>query len=90
MNGDFIKIHSLLKELDSLATDNVRKCDVVSMILNFPAVDAVEVVRCKKCRHFGGVIYGNTCRLHSYGNTRVCMGENDFCSHGEKKVDGDG
>lgn len=50
-----------------------------------PTIDAVEVVRCKDCKHFGGVIYGETCRLHSYGNTRVCMRKDDFCSRGERR-----
>ena len=50
-----------------------------------PAIDAVEVVRCKDCKHFGGVVFAYTCRLHSMSNTRIQMNENDFCSYGERK-----
>lgn len=32
----------------------------------------------------GGVSYGETCWLYSYGNTRVCMREDGFCSRGER------
>lgn len=49
--------------------------------------DMVEVVRCGECKHFGGFITAYTCRLHSTGNTRIHMHENDFCSYGEKKSD---
>lgn len=48
-------------------------------------VDAVEVVRCKDCKHFGGIITAYTCRLHSTGNTRIQMREDDFCSRGERR-----
>lgn len=34
-------------------------------ILTAPTVDAVEVVRCKDCTHWGGVPFGNVCRRWS-------------------------
>ena len=52
-----------------------------------PTIDAVPVVRCKDCKHFGGVVFAYTCRLHSGPNTRIQMNENDFCSHGERRED---
>ena len=48
-------------------------------------VDAVEVVRCKACKYYGGVIFGYTCRFYSGPNTRIQMKENDFCSYGVMK-----
>lgn len=55
-----------------------------SKIENAPTVDAVEVVRCKDCKHFesveGGIPY---CAWHCSG-----CGENEFCSFGERKQDG--
>ena len=47
------------------------------------AVDAVPVVRCKNCRHFG-------CNLENDTFCRCCGGlsdteEDDFCSYGERK-----
>lgn len=58
----------------------VEKCGPIDV--------AVGVVRCKDCRHFGGVIYAYTCRFHSSKNTRIQTGEDDFCSYGERKNDG--
>lgn len=56
-------------------------------IANFPTVDAVEVVRCKDCKH---------CRLASWGE-RYCirdkfvewgeLKEDDFCSFGERRTE---
>ena len=53
-----------------------------------PTVDAVEVVRCKDCKH-----YKPMKPYPSYnGHTNYCcrsasvrVGDNDFCSYGERK-----
>jgi uncharacterized protein with PIN domain len=34
--------------------------------------DIVEVVRCKYCKHWGGVTYGQMCRKYSGAETKVC------------------
>lgn len=49
-----------------------------------PTVDAVEVVRCKDCKHYGVTIAGEfmqMCRKLEYTHHE----EDDFCSWGEKK-----
>ena len=51
----------------------------------FPTADVVEVVRCKDCKHYGGVAYGFVCRFHSGLNHRICTHEDDFCSYGRRK-----
>lgn len=43
-----------------------------------PTIDAVEVVRCKDCKHYNP---DDHCYLQG-------AGENDYCSYGERK-DGD-
>lgn len=59
---------------------------------NAPAVDAVEVVRCRDCKHW--VRDGN----ESYGYAMFCKANcslggqgikkpDDFCSYGERKTD---
>ncbi len=53
------------------------------------APDVVKVVRCRDCKHFGGVTFAYTCRLHSSSNTRVQMNGNDFCSFGERSNNDD-
>lgn len=56
-------------------------------IKRFPAVDAVEVVRCKDCRRFKPheerPEFG-FCKLYPLG---LAKHENGFCEHGERKAD---
>ena len=47
--------------------------------------NAVDVVRCKECRYWGCVTFGDTCRKLSGIQTRICTKPNDFCSFGERK-----
>lgn len=52
-----------------------------------PTVDAVEVVRCKNCKHFTKEegLSGGMCDEHN-----VWIDDNDFCSYGEHaKMDGE-
>ena len=52
-----------------------------------PTVDAVEVVRCKDCKRWGGVVYGGRCKQWSAplsGITHFTCAD-DFCSYGERK-----
>lgn len=67
-----------------------------------PAVDAVEVVRCRECKYWGdedgklqrsdGVIFAR-CKVHNYlldgRHTGWCPTDNDFCSYGERKEGAD-
>jgi len=52
---------------------------VMDMLLDdtFPTVDAVEVVRCKDCRHKSG-----SCCLYS----TLYLKPDGFCSHGKKEM----
>ena len=51
-------------------------------LANFPTVDAVEVVRCRDCKHYNeGFCVG----YHAHHDVMP----DDFCSYGERK-DGDG
>ena len=67
------------------------------MIDNAPTVDAVEVVRCKDCKHRTVTADGMVCECalptkrmqdyYIYGSTILARVEPDaFCSHGEKAV----
>jgi hypothetical protein len=51
------------------------------LLLDAPAADVVEVVRCKNCTEWNET--EGECS-HWYG-----FRENDFCSYGERKVDDD-
>ena len=67
--------------------DNADRDQIEDMILNPPAVDAVEVVRCKDCK-FGVIPYGDEhdgwiecSNIHC----RPLFSRDDFCSYGERK-----
>lgn len=98
MNNDLISRSALLKEVNltfdafirdayfSAACDAMRARNAVNHMLNdAPAVDAVEVVRCKDCRK-GKYIDSRTilCASQKLCPTRV---EPDFfCADGERKM----
>lgn len=58
-------------------------------IANAPTIDAVEVARCRECKHW----HKETlfCDYMPYGEAqeRVNWYADDFCSYGERKDDGD-
>ena len=75
------------KELrDALYEADAVTMQGVKIINQFPAVDAVEVVRCRDCKRW---------EPHCNGKAGICEKRkgvaraNDFCSYGERK-DGDG
>lgn len=47
--------------------------------------DAVEVVRCAECKHYGGVTFGYVCRKYSGAETKVCTEKDHYCSYGERR-----
>lgn len=61
----------------------VGYCEIAGMIDNAPTVDAVEVVRCKDCKHAYKRKQRNKtavlCELFGAG-----MKDDDFCSCGER------
>lgn len=67
--------------------DMISSEEVEQAIKEAPTVDAVEVVRCKDCKHFGG---HGACHCHAAdeNGTPIFVREDDFCSYGERKDDG--
>lgn len=52
-----------------------------------PTIDAVEVVRCKDCKHRKETVTGvATCQGHGIA---FITQANDYCSYGERKEDND-
>lgn len=47
--------------------------------------DMVEVVRCKDCKHWGGVTFGYICREWSGMTIKHYTKPTEFCCRGEKK-----
>lgn len=62
-------------------TDGYEEC--YDRIVEAPPVDAVEVVRCKDCKHFKIMSDGYTKCAHRYGLAMVLL--DNFCSYGERK-----
>ena len=74
------------KELrDALYEADAVTMQGVKIINQFPAVDAVPVVRCRDCKHW----HKETlfCDYMPYGDARerVNWYADDFCSYGERK-----
>lgn len=60
------------------------------LVLEIPAADVVEVVRCRDCRHWNPET--GFCNLNShfsmYGLDWDMFNDDDFCSLGERRTDG--
>ena len=71
--------------------DNCCYAVSVKDIDDAPTVDAVEVVRCKDCKHWkpSGSVAGNSKDdLQPIGGCKwvnFCRKANDFCSYGERR-----
>lgn len=66
---------------------------IASEILSLPAADVVEVVRCKDCEcardlgfQFGSLVHESWFCIYNGPHT---TGANDFCSHGQKREEGE-
>ena len=91
MMDEYIKRGDAIKAIAYEGTGEPR--DIIPLtlytaqkkIMAIPAADVVEVVRCKDCKHWGGVTYGFVCRKFSGIDTKICMGADRYCSYGERK-----
>lgn len=62
-------------------------CGVCGLIEKAPVVDAVQVVRCKDCKHY---FAGFMCEKHTASlpfGIQVIMPADGFCSYGERRTD---
>lgn len=86
MAKEYIEREALLKNLNRFAQDNY--CVTINdVIINLPAADVVEVVRCKNCRYWDGYNHSGRCEAPVNGLVRENTSANDFCSYGERKGD---
>ena len=85
------------KQVEYGATDLMDAFD--DALQDAKTVDAVEVVRCKDCKHCTVTSDGMVCECalptkrmmdyYIYGSTILAKVEaDDFCSHGERRTDG--
>ena len=52
-----------------------------------PTVDAVEVVRCKDCKHWADGVAGCTDHVKCCKIGYYMVGENGYCVYGERKTE---
>ena len=71
---------------EACQTENIFIDAIIDEIDNAPDVDAVEVVRCKDCKHF--IQKDSVCNHFGYYSYAPSVGKNDFCSYGERRSDG--
>ena len=72
--------------IDSHNAEVIAGCVDITrrLVQNAPTVDAVEVVRCKDCKHRED----GACALESvYDYPWYYTNDDDFCSHGERRTD---
>lgn len=95
--AEYIEREALIKESTFMFDYALGhcKCVLVEDILNIPAVDVVEVVRCKDCKHFksneraserfgcGRCIRNSSFEPLELSTVMDC----DFCSYGERRCD---
>ena len=91
----YISACALAEEIKSLditvagkpARWNDAKHTVLRIIAEQPTVDAVEVVRCKECKH---MYLRNGLRWCDAWGEINGMGDDGFCNYGERKEKDDG
>lgn len=60
----------------------------VAMAERFPTVDAVEVVRCRDCKHKGWIqepCHGKSVDYCHFWDSCINDSEKDFCPYGQRK-----
>ena len=94
---DFLKRYTEMEKDGKLVFAACEiKQDFADMISNATTVDAVEVVRCRECKHFrhygktslfinGKNIKAGWCQRRIRYDEECRMTADDFCSYGERK-----
>ena len=94
MMSDLISRSWMMEQLDGLGDTRLIKRNFIALVTNAQTVDAVEVVRCRECKHwkpsgskagnsFSDMEYIGGCEFANYYRS-----ESDFCSYGERKDGG--
>lgn len=78
---------AILATMWEKSCDNIVRsvlCECMMQLHSVPTIDAVEVVRCKDCKHWAVLEEcGHYCS--HWGNLMTDTLEDDFCSNGERK-----
>ena len=79
--SDLIRRDDVLK---ATRADGAYDYVSISEILKFPIVDAVEVVRCRDCKHFTEGMAVGMCKRNP-DKPIIPVPYNHFCSYGERR-----
>ena len=85
-DNKIIKAEELLNAIrDDISINGTNFARVKRHIENAPAVDAVEVVRCKDCKYYW--LPQGFCEheRHEHQTAAVIQYDDDFCSYGERR-----
>ena len=85
---ELIRKQTVLNMIDNVQFGNIthKLSQLHEAVRNYPSVDAVEVVRCRDCKHFDGECcdrYADETLGYSHSTQ-----PNFFCACGERKTDG--
>ena len=65
-----------------IPNDAPYKASVKRVVAQQPTVEAVPVVRCKKCEHWGTGVAGETEHVKCCEYAKYMVGENGYCCYG--------
>ena len=85
VSKNLVDVHGIYSLFNQNGIARLRVADIDTI----PRVDALEVVRCRECKHLekdDGLKYGRMCLM--LGSSLLCHDE-DFCKYGERR-DADG
>ena len=67
-----------------IPNDAPYKASVKRVVAQQPTVEAVPVVHCKDCKHWGTGVAGETEHVKCCEYGKYMVGENGYCVYGEK------
>lgn len=89
--SDLISRKALLKKLKRSRMCHAQTSREINLLVRCenianeqPSVDAVQVVHCKNCKHWGTGVAGETEHVKCCEYGKYMVGENGYCVYGEK------
>lgn len=84
----YLKAQTLIEKIPAVDAETVIKSlPYVKAVLEMAKQSLTPVVRCKDCKHsYKGSPHGLMCECPVGGQNTSLLGDNDFCSCGERRV----
>ena len=86
MSEKLIYVDQMIKDLNAMKRlyDAIALSGMIKALKEAPAVDAVEVVRCRDCKHFTEGMAVGMCKRNP-DKPIIPVPYNHFCSYGERR-----